>query len=452
MIKKFYFLILYLKKLLLFLFIYIFFVNSSNAAFKYKLNQKISGDFNITNRISIPLPKGEWKVIYRSGEHIFRGIHSYQVSLAQVSNNNVILGNGIDNEMDNSLVLGNVSDGDIFTCTAYVEDANGASDSISDSIVIANINTPPIVDSVSLSPTVVYTNDTITATGSFSDVDVNQNLTATYAWYVIDFDTGISILVQSGTNNTLDGVSYFDRDDEIYVVVTANDGTVDSIPYTSSMLSVSNSAPVIDNLTITPNGATAGEDDLICEVVATDIDGENVEYTYQWSDPDGVVQQSTGPTAEIFDVYLGSGTTIMHEGFVNFNAGSLGEAMIEGRISQGVVIGDKTDIGGGASTMGTLSGGNDVRISLGKNCLLGANSGLGIPLGDRCTVEAGLYLTASSKVEVINDKGEISETVKASELASKSDLLFIRNSLTGSIQCRPNKKIIELNEELHSND
>ena len=150
--------------------------------------------------------------------------------------------------------------------------------------------------------------------------------------------------------------------------------------------------------------------------------------------------------------YLGSGTTIMHEGFVNFNAGSLGEAMIEGRISQGVVIGDKTDIGGGASTMGTLSGGNDVRISLGKNCLLGANSGLGIPLGDRCTVEAGLYLTASSKVEVIDDKGEISETVKASELASKSDLLFIRNSLTGSIQCRQNKKVIELNEELHSND
>ncbi len=150
--------------------------------------------------------------------------------------------------------------------------------------------------------------------------------------------------------------------------------------------------------------------------------------------------------------YLGSGTTIMHEGFVNFNAGSLGEAMIEGRISQGVVIGDKTDIGGGASTMGTLSGGNDVRISLGKNCLLGANSGLGIPLGDRCTVEAGLYLTASSKVEVIDDKGEISETVKASELASKSDLLFIRNSLTGSIQCRPNRKVIELNEELHSND
>ena len=90
MIKKFYFLKSYLKKFLLFLFVYIFFVNSSNAAFKYKLNQKISGDFNITNRISIPLPKGEWKVIYRSGEHIFRGIHSYQVSLVQVSNNNVI--------------------------------------------------------------------------------------------------------------------------------------------------------------------------------------------------------------------------------------------------------------------------------------------------------------------------------------------------------------------------
>ena len=150
--------------------------------------------------------------------------------------------------------------------------------------------------------------------------------------------------------------------------------------------------------------------------------------------------------------YLGSGTTVMHEGFVNFNAGSLGEAMIEGRISQGVVIGDKTDIGGGASTMGTLSGGNEVKISLGRNCLLGANSGLGIPLGDRCTIEAGLYLTASSKVEVIDGNGEISKTIKASEFSSQSDLLFIRNSLTGSIQCRPNKKVAELNEELHSND
>ena len=150
--------------------------------------------------------------------------------------------------------------------------------------------------------------------------------------------------------------------------------------------------------------------------------------------------------------YLGSGTTVMHEGFVNFNAGSLGEAMIEGRISQGVVIGDKTDIGGGASTMGTLSGGNEVKISLGKNCLLGANSGLGIPLGDRCTVEAGLYLTAASKVEVVNEQGEITDTLKASALSSKSDLLFIRNSLSGSIQCRPNKNITKLNQELHSND
>ena len=142
----------------------------------------------------------------------------------------------------------------------------------------------------------------------------------------------------------------------------------------------------------------------------------------------------------------------MHEGFVNFNAGSLGEAMIEGRISQGVVIGDKTDIGGGASTMGTLSGGNEVKISLGKNCLLGANSGLGIPLGDRCTVEAGLYLTAASKVEMVNEQGEITDILKASDLSSKSDLLFIRNSLSGSIQCRPNKNISKLNQELHSND
>ena len=100
--------------------------------------------------------------------------------------------------------------------------------------------------------------------------------------------------------------------------------------------------------------------------------------------------------------YLSEGTTVMHEGFVNFNAGTLGSAMIEGRISAGVVIGANSDLGGGCSTMGTLSGGNDVKISVGEDCLLGANSGLGIPLGDRCIVEAGLYLTAGSKIEVLD--------------------------------------------------
>ena len=150
--------------------------------------------------------------------------------------------------------------------------------------------------------------------------------------------------------------------------------------------------------------------------------------------------------------YLSEGTTVMHEGFVNFNAGTLGPAMIEGRISAGVVIGANSDLGGGCSTMGTLSGGNDVKISVGEDCLLGANSGLGIPLGDRCIVEAGLYLTAGSKVEVLDNNNELVKTVKASELSSKDDQLFIRNSLTGAIQCKPNRKKVSLNDQLHTND
>jgi 2,3,4,5-tetrahydropyridine-2-carboxylate N-succinyltransferase len=103
--------------------------------------------------------------------------------------------------------------------------------------------------------------------------------------------------------------------------------------------------------------------------------------------------------------YLSEGTTVMHEGFVNFNAGTLGPSMIEGRISAGVTIGKNSDIGGGASTMGTLSGGNDIKISIGENCLLGANSGLGISLGDNCTVEAGLYITAGTKITLLDGDG-----------------------------------------------
>ena len=115
--------------------------------------------------------------------------------------------------------------------------------------------------------------------------------------------------------------------------------------------------------------------------------------------------------------YLSEGTTIMHEGFVNFNAGTLGKAMIEGRISAGVLIGDNSDLGGGSSTMGTLSGGNNTKISIGKNCLLGANSGIGISLGDNCIVEAGLYITAGTKVTII-DKDDKENFIKARELLS----------------------------------
>ncbi|GGY31966.1 2,3,4,5-tetrahydropyridine-2,6-dicarboxylate N-succinyltransferase [Bacterioplanes sanyensis] len=150
--------------------------------------------------------------------------------------------------------------------------------------------------------------------------------------------------------------------------------------------------------------------------------------------------------------YIGEGTTVMHEGFVNFNAGTLGTSMVEGRISAGVMVGDGSDLGGGCSTMGTLSGGGNIIISVGEKCLLGANAGVGIPLGDRCTVEAGLYITAGTKVQVLDDHREVVETVKARDLAGKSDLLFRRDSTTGAVQCVTNKTAIELNNELHANN
>lgn len=150
--------------------------------------------------------------------------------------------------------------------------------------------------------------------------------------------------------------------------------------------------------------------------------------------------------------YVGEGTTVMHEGFINFNAGTEGTSMIEGRISAGVVVGKGSDLGGGCSTMGTLSGGNDVIISVGDECLLGANAGLGIPLGDRCTIEAGLYLTGGAKIALLDDQNKVVEIVKAKDLAGKSDLLFRRNSQTGTIECKTNKTAIELNEALHANN
>ena len=127
--------------------------------------------------------------------------------------------------------------------------------------------------------------------------------------------------------------------------------------------------------------------------------------------------------------HLASGTTVMHEGFVNFNAGTLGTSMVEGRISSGVVVGDGSDVGGGASIMGTLSGGGKQVISIGKKCLLGANSGLGISLGDNCVIEAGTYITAAAKVRLPDG-----EVVKAGTLSGASNILFRRNSLDGCLE------------------
>lgn len=150
--------------------------------------------------------------------------------------------------------------------------------------------------------------------------------------------------------------------------------------------------------------------------------------------------------------HLASGTTVMHEGFVNFNAGTLGTSMVEGRISAGVVVGDGSDIGGGASIMGTLSGGGKEVISVGRRCLLGANSGIGISLGDDCVVEAGCYVTAGTKVLLRDGAGE-SRVVKAAELSGADNVLFRRNSTTGAVEAVPWKgEGIALNSALHAND
>ena len=145
--------------------------------------------------------------------------------------------------------------------------------------------------------------------------------------------------------------------------------------------------------------------------------------------------------------HLAEGTTVMHEGFVNFNAGTLGASMVEGRISAGVVVGCDSDVGGGASIMGTLSGGGTEVISIGERCLLGANAGIGIALGDDCVVEAGLYITAGTKVTLPGG-----EVVKARTLSGEDGLLFIRNSVTGAVEMRRRPRGgVELNAELHAN-
>ena len=146
--------------------------------------------------------------------------------------------------------------------------------------------------------------------------------------------------------------------------------------------------------------------------------------------------------------HLAEGTVVMHEGFVNFNAGTLGTSMVEGRISAGVVVGDGTDIGGGASIMGTLSGGGQAVISVGSGCLIGANAGIGISLGDGCIVEAGTYVTGGARITLPDGA-----TVKARELSGAPGLLFRRNSLTGALEALPRSGSWSgLNAALHAND
>jgi 2,3,4,5-tetrahydropyridine-2-carboxylate N-succinyltransferase len=149
--------------------------------------------------------------------------------------------------------------------------------------------------------------------------------------------------------------------------------------------------------------------------------------------------------------HLAAGTTVMHEGFVNYNAGTLGASMVEGRISAGVVVGDGSDVGGGASIMGTLSGGGKEVVSIGERCLLGANAGIGISLGDDCVVEAGCYVTAGTKVTLLDGDGG-SRVVKALELSGADNVLFRRNSVSGAVEAVPWRSGgIALNADLHAN-
>jgi 2,3,4,5-tetrahydropyridine-2-carboxylate N-succinyltransferase len=155
--------------------------------------------------------------------------------------------------------------------------------------------------------------------------------------------------------------------------------------------------------------------------------------------------------------HLAEGTTVMHEGFVNYNAGTLGSSMVEGRISGGVVVGNGSDVGGGASIMGTLSGGGKEVISIGERCLLGANAGVGVSLGDDCVVEAGLYITFGTKIAVTGTVAEAAgvsdgEVIKASALSGVSNVLFRRNSVTGAVEAVARRSgSVELNEALHNN-
>jgi 2,3,4,5-tetrahydropyridine-2,6-dicarboxylate N-succinyltransferase len=193
------------------------------------------------------------------------------------------------------------------------------------------------------------------------------------------------------------------------------------------------------------------------ELVVSHVD--KFPYMVNFHIPNGV-RVVSGSQVRL-GAHLSPGTTVMPAGYINFNAGTLGNAMVEGRISGGVVVGENSDLGGGASIMGTLSGGNKNVISIGKKCLLGANSGTGISLGDGCTIAAGVYVTAAAKISLYNadkmpvdiDGNVVSEgqnIVKGEQLDGKPYMLYLLDSLTGRLVARPNTKLIELNESLHA--
>lgn len=231
----------------------------------------------------------------------------------------------------------------------------------------------------------------------------------------------------------------------------------------SYRLAQPNSLNLVDIFTLLPNiawtnkGAIAS-DDLNKEQLFSRIEGSVLEVFSVDKFPKMTnyilpSQVRIADTSRVrLGAYLGRGTTVMPEGAVNFNSGTHGPAMIEGRISSGVTVGKESDLGGGCSTMGTLSGGGKEIISIGDNCLIGANAGTGITLGDRNTIESGLYITSGTKVSVLDQNDKTIEVAKAKHLSGQSDLLFRRNSQTGVVECKIKRNITLLNNKLHSHN
>ena len=217
-----------------------------------------------------------------------------------------INGNGSGNTASLDLSATVATPNDIVQCTASVTDSDGESATASVSVTVEN--QLPSVDTIDLIPILAYTNDIITANITTADAD-GQTVTATYEWHVIDAATGNDTAVQTGANNTLDGVNFFERDDQVYVIVTANDGMDDSQPAQSTAVTIANTSPTSTTVSISPDPASVGEDDLTCTATATDDDGDTLLYTYIWTDPAGVIQQTTTEVSATTDIFSASNTT-----------------------------------------------------------------------------------------------------------------------------------------------
>ena len=324
----------------------------------------------------------------------------------------------------------------------------------------------------------LFNNTFLECSSFYSKIDSSQLNSLVSGLHSVGYSKSIIDLLSSIKITNSDN-SYFSSD-LIFVRCTSLDDHVDSVEHAFFKLQclshrlvkphglcLDGLFGVLNNIAWSNKGPILAEDvnverikhySSISPLVVSHID--KFPYLVNYHFPKGV-RIASGSQVRL-GAYLGEGCTVMPAGYVNFNAGSKGSAMVEGRVSAGVFIGDDSDVGGGASIMGTLSGGNNHVISLGAKCLLGANSGVGISLGFGCTVAAGLYVTAGTKVSIYDESDlpvdldgnvveEGSNVVKAYFLSGKDNLLFYSDSVSGRVICKPNPKTMSLNETLHSN-